>query len=234
MKNNKKWLIIGGAIVVASAIVLTTYFIVRKRNGRVRIKNKNPKRILIVGDSQSAIETDDGKKIKYTYPNILQEKLSDKGVDIDVVASIGKTTSWMKNSLLNRLKSNKYDRVYIYGGGNDSANSSIKQSTTLQNIQDMVNASRSTGADVFVNLGYKVIGDFANYNLMPLSSNMTSKKEWIPYIERKRSLQKAIPKTIKNANFIQPYDLRNLTSDGIHTNSEGHKIVAKVFYDTIV
>lgn len=231
MKNNKKWLIIGGAILIASAIVLTTYLIVRKK--KVKIKNRNPKRILIVGDSQSAVETDDGKKITYTYPNYLQEKLGNS-VDIDVLASVGKTTSWMKENLLQKLKNNKYDRIYIYGGGNDSANSAIKQSTTIQNIQDMVNASIKNGADAFVNLGYKVQGKFADFNAMPLYPNMDSKKDWIPYINRKKSLQKLLEDKIQNSNFIQPYDLKNNTPDGIHPSSEGHKIVSNIMYKSIL
>lgn len=234
MNNKKKWLILGGAVVVTSAIILTAFLVVRNRKNKVKIKNKNPKRILIVGDSQSAVKTESGSRITYTYPNILREKLKSRGVKIDVLAKGGMPTKWMKDNLPNQLKGRKYDRVYIYGGGNDSSNASIPQSTTLKNIQEMVNMARENGADVFVNLGYKVQGDFGNYKIMPLTPYLESREEWIPYVEKRKALQKAIPKSIKNANLIMPYDLKSLTSDGIHPNSEGHKIVAKVFYDTIV
>ena len=236
MNNKNKWLIIGGAILIASATILTAYLIVKRRkgNGLIKIKNKNPKKILIVGDSQSAVETSDGKRITYTYPNVLQNKLSSEGVTIDVLAKGGMPTSWMRANLPAKLKSKRYDRVYIYGGGNDTSNMSIKQSTTLKNIQDMVDMSRENGADVFVNLGYKVQGDFGNYKIMPLTPYLDKREDWIPFVERRKELQKAIPKNIKNANFIMPYDLKSLTSDGIHPNAEGHKIVAEVFYDTIV
>ena len=52
-------------------------------------------------------------------------------------------------------------------------------------------------------------------------------------LEKKKELQKRIPLEIKNANFIPPYDLKGLTSDGIHANSEGQKIVAQVFLNSI-
>ena len=42
-----------------------------------------------------------------------------------------------------------------------------------------------------------------------------------------------IPKTIKNANFLPIYDLYKNTSDGIHPNQSGHKIVADKFIDSI-
>jgi lysophospholipase L1-like esterase len=232
--TKKEWIIIGGVAFLIIAGITTTILIIRSKRGKVSIKNKNPKKILIVGDSQSAIKNASGGKITYTYPNILEEKLKDKGISIDVLALGGKTTAWMKENLPEQLKNNKYDRIIIYGGGNDTSNASIKLETTLQNIQDMVDMGIENGADVFVNLGYKVEGDFGNYKIMPLTPYLTKREEWKPYVEKRKELQKLIPQKIKRANFIPVYDLESKTEDGIHPTSSGHKIVAEKIYDSIV
>ncbi len=143
----------------------------------------------------------------------------------------------MKENLPAQLKNNKYDRIIIYGGGNDTSNASIKLETTLQNIQDMVDMGIENGADVFVNLGYKVEGDFGNIDIMPVgkpANLLDSKEEWKPYVEKRKELQKLIPQKIKRANFIPVYDLQSKTEDGIHPTSSGHKIVAEKIYDSIV
>ena len=222
-------------VVVAGLTTAIIVRVVRKRkSGNTNIKNQNPKQILIVGDSQSAIENASGGKITYTYPNLLRKQLADKGVTIDVLAIGGKTTDWMKKNLPSKLNNKKYDRVIIYGGGNDTSNASIKLETTLNNIQQMVDMSRENGADVFVNLGYKVQGDFGNYKIMPLTPYLDKKEDWIPYVEKRKELQKLIPQKIKNATFIPSYDLESKTTDGIHPTSSGHKIVAEKVYDSIV
>lgn len=197
-------------------------------------KNKFPKKILIVGDSQSAVENASGGKITFTYPNILRQKLADRGVTIDVLALGGKTTDWMAKNLPAKLKNNKYDRVIIYGGGNDTSNANITLNTTLGNIQKMVDMAIQNGADAYVNLGYLVKGDFGNHKLMPLTIYLKKQEDWIPYVEKRKELQRLIPKTIKNATFIPAYDLGNNTKDGIHPTATGHKIVAEKIYDSII
>ena len=235
MQNKTKKIILIG-LASAVLLVLTSAIIIRsiRKNRGLKIKNKNPKKILIVGDSQSVIETSSGNAISYTYPNILRNKLKDKNVTIDVLAQVGKTTDWMKKNLPSKLKDKKYDRVIIYGGGNDTSNASIKLETTLNNIQQMVDMSNENGADVFVNLGYKVQGDFGNYKIMPITPYITERENWIPYVQKRKDLQKLIPQKIKNATFIPAYDLQSKTSDGIHPTASGHKIVAEKVYDTIV
>jgi len=240
--KTKKIIIIS---VVALLIVgVTTAFVIRRRKNKlngggdnVPVKNNNPKKILIVGDSQSAIKNAQGKNITYTYPNLLREKLKDKGVTIDVLALGGKTTAWMLENLPAQLKGNKYDRVIIYGGGNDTSNASIPLDKTISNIQRMVDLSSENGADVFVNLGYKIEGNFGNINIMPVGrpANLLKKKEdWIPYVQKRKDLQKLIPTRITNATFIPVYDLESKTTDGIHPTSAGHKIVAEKIYDSII
>ena len=237
MKNklqNKIILISVVTLVVAGLTTAIIYRIVKNKKGKSKIKNKNPKKILIVGDSQSAIESPNGSQISYTYPNLLQNKLKDKGVSIDVLAQVGKTTDWMKKNLPAKLKNKKYDRVIIYGGGNDASNSSIKLESVIKNIQEMVDMSIENGADAFVNLGYKVQGDFGNYKIMPITPYVKEREKWIPLVERRKELQKLIPQKIKNATIIPAYDLQSKTSDGIHPTSSGHKIVADKIYDSIV
>lgn len=201
----------------------------------MKLKNKNPKKILIIGDSQSAIQNAEGKKITYTWPNLLREKL--KGVTIDVLAIGGKVTKWMLENLPNQLLGNKYDRVIIYGGGNDTSNASISLETTLKNFQKMVDLSTENGADVFINLGYKVQGSFGDINILPVGKPgnlLTTKEQWIPYVEKRKELQRLLPQKITGVNFIPLYDLESKTSDGIHPTAAGHKIVAEKIYDSIL
>lgn len=234
--------VLGIILVTLTSVVIVRQ--VRKRRGRlnggedsVPVKNSNPKTILIVGDSQSAIKNAKGGNITYSYPNILKEKFKDSGVTIDVLALGGKTTKWMLENLPSQLAKKKYDRVIIYGGGNDTSNASIPLDTTISNIQKMVDLSRENGADAFVNLGYKVEGKFGDINILPVGrpANLLKKKEdWIPYVQKRKDLQKLIPEKITNATFIPVYDLESKTTDGIHPTSAGHKIVAEKIYESIV
>jgi lysophospholipase L1-like esterase len=234
-KSKKIFLVILSSIVVVGLTTAVIIRVVRKNKSRkVKIRNKNPKNILIVGDSQSAIETSSGQNIAFTYPNILRDKLSSKGVTIDVLALQGKTTGWMLSNLPAQLSKKKYDRVIIYGGGNDTSNSSIPLSKTLSNFQKMVDLSRANGADVFINLGYKIQGDFGNYQIMPTTTYINEKEDWIPFVEKRKELQRLLPLKINNANFIPAYDLKSQTTDGIHPTASGHRIVADKVYDSIV
>ena len=195
-------------------------------------KRKKPKNILIVGDSQSAILDNSGKKITFTYPNILKQTLEPQGYTIDVLASIGKQTQWMKDNLPNQLAKNKYDRVYIYGGGND-VSSGTNLSTTLSNYQSMVDMVKNNGADAFIILGYN-IDKFADYKKMPITPYIKRKEDWLPIIEKRKLLQKSLPTSIKGASFVPVYDLGARTVDGIHPNAEGHKIVAENILKSII
>lgn len=202
-----------------------------------KIKNVNPKKILIVGDSLSAIENSRGEKITYTYPNLLREKLKDKGITIDVLAIGGKTTAWMLEKLPSQLAKNNYDRVIIYGGWNDTSNASISLEKIIDNFQKMVDLSNDSGADAFINLGYKREGKFDNINVMSVgrpANLLTKKEEWLPYIQKRNDLEKLLKQKIKNATFIPVYDLKSNTSDGVHPTALGHKIVAEKIYESIV
>jgi lysophospholipase L1-like esterase len=58
---------------------------------------------------------------------------------------------------------------------------------------------------------------------------LTKKEQWIPYVQKRKDLQKLLPKEIEGANFIPIYDLKSNTSDGIHPTAKGHQIVAQEF-----
>lgn len=227
-ENILVWALVGVSILAVSVLV---YKALRKKPTPQKLKHPNPQKILIVGDSQSAVQSQSGSAITYTYPNLLRKQFPDKFFDVSAVG--GKTTKYMLDNLPSKLANTKYDRVYIYGGGNDTSNASIPLNTTLANIQKMVDLSAQNGADVFVNLGYKVEGDFGNYKIMPMTPYITDRTQWIPFVEKRKELQRLIPLTIKNANFIQPYSLNSLTSDGIHPTAEGHKLVAVEFSKTL-
>lgn len=233
MFSKTQWsIIIGLSTLVLGSIVYLSFN--KSKNPKSKLKNKNLKKILIAGDSQSAIKNDDGKNITFTYPNILIKNFAN--IKFDVLASVGKNSAWLLKNLPNQLKKENYDRIYIYIGGNDTSNSSIKLETTLSNIQKMVDLGNKNGADVFVNLGYRVegtAGKFGNYKIMPLTRYLKKHEDWIPYVEKRKELQRLIPKTIIGANFVPIYDLNKNTSDGIHPNSIGHKIVADKFIDSI-
>ena len=179
---NRYSIVIGGGIAIA--IVGVIIYLNKKNKGVITNKPKIGKKILLVGDSQTAILNAEGKPITFTYPNILKKELEPEGYIIDVLAKGGMTTSWMLENLPKQLKNNKYDRVYIYGGGNDASSPTNLDKVTLPNIQKMVDLSKANGADVFVNLGYKIDG-FSDYKKMPLTRYLKKQEDWLPFIERR-------------------------------------------------
>jgi len=214
--GKNKWFILGSIGMVGLGVAVAFLF-----NSFRKIKNKNPKKLLFVGDSITTGQS--------AYPSIIQGERSD--LTIDRVSSIGKQTSWMLDNLKNQLSSNKYDRVYIYGGINDSF-SSVPVSTSLANIQEMVDLINQSGADAFVIQGY-VIDGFMDYLKMPITQYVTTKEDYIPLIEKYKQLQASISSTIKNANIIKPINLGDKTQDGIHPNGEGQQIIANQILKTL-
>lgn len=198
---------------------------------------KPPHSILIVGDSQSAVKTNSGQKITWTWPNHLSRKLSPYRVIVDVESSGGKTSKWMLEKLESMFKTGKkWDRVILYGGGNDASNMSIPLETTIQNFQKMIDISKSNGCDVWVNLGWKIEGKFMDINILPVGrpSNLLNKKsDWIPYIEKRKTLQLKLKSDLRGCQFIEPYDLQSMTTDGIHPTPKGHLLVCDFILQTI-
>ena len=156
-KISKEEILVGLGIGVLAYIIVANF---SKNNSTksskisTQIKNKNPKKILFIGDSHTAIKNKQGQAVTYTYPNIIKKELEPQGYTIDVLALGGMTTNWMLENLPAQLQGKKYDRVYIYGGANDAMNANITLEKALSNIQKLVDLSRDNGADVFVNQGY--------------------------------------------------------------------------------
>lgn len=200
------------------------------------LENKTPKSILIIGDSQSTVLTSSGQKIYWTWPSVLEKKLKPCNVKIDVLAVGGKTSKWMLKNGIIKLKSGRWDRVIIYGGGNDASNASIPIDTTISNFQRLINYANECGSDVWFNLGWKIEGKFMSMDILPVGrpANLLKKKsDWIPYIEKRKTLQKLYSERLTGCQFIGPYDLFSKTTDGIHPTAEGHKLVADYILQTI-
>lgn len=228
MTTRTKILLSIGILISISLTIILIY--AAKKLG---LKNKKPKRILFVGDSQVAVQTEGGSPITFTYPNILRSLNADKTIDVAAIG--GKRTEWMVGALNEKLANNKYDRIYIHGGGNDTS-SGTPMTQIIANFQSMVNAGNSNGADVFVVLGYKIEGEngkFGNPNIMPLTQFVTSPQQWTPFIERRKELQRQLPNAISNAHFVPVYDLQQQTNDGIHPTGLGHQIVAENIQKTL-
>ena len=198
------------------------YFTVKKFFGK---KTQPIGSVLFVGDSITAIEYD-GKPVTTTYPNIVKKELEPKGVKVDVVAQESKKTDWILANLIEKLKTNSYDRVYIYGGINDMFSGTSKQ-RALQNVQKMVDLIKSKGAEPFVVIGYdakKFMDDnkLKTTNYVPTKAGMIElKKKYIDY-------QNSIADSIKGATVIDKFDIpSSMTNDSIHPTPSGQKIIAE-------
>ena len=194
------------------------------------------KSILVIGDSQSTITTSQGQSINWTWPKVLERLLKPCSVKIDVVAKGGKTSKWMLEEGKKKLLTGHWDRVIIYGGGNDASNMSIPLETTITNFQKLINLAVADSSEVWVNLGWKIEGKFMDINILPVGrpANLLSKRtDWLPYVEKRKQLQILLKERLVNCQFIEPYDLQSKTSDGIHPTAEGHKLVANFILQTI-
>lgn len=208
------WVWIGSAVAVGLAFAI---------KGKKKA-SKKPKNILFVGDSITTGST--------AYPAIISRL--DPTINIDVLSKIGMSTKWMLDNLPEKLKFKKYDRVYIYGGVNDAFGSTPNLSNAVSNVQKMVDLANDSGADAYVILGYKPEG-FMDYRKMPTTKYVTTKEAYIPLIQRYGQLQSMYAKDLKRATKLPLiYISGNLTSDGIHPNGEGQKLIAEKVYQTIV
>jgi lysophospholipase L1-like esterase len=185
----------------------------------------NPKkRILFVGDSITASEL-------YSYSYLI--KRGRKDLSVDVLAKGGQTTQWMLENLRKQLFNKKYDKVYIYGGVNDSMNDTIPTERTLRNLQDMVNLINTNGAKSYIITGIEP-DNFMDYRKMPLNRWMTRRELYIPMIAKYKRLQQALPISIKGATIIPKFILQPVhTQDGIHPTSVGQRLMRPIVENTI-
>lgn len=204
------------------------YFTINKFFGK---KNKPVSSILFVGDSITAIEYD-GKPVKTNYSYLIKQQLEPKGVKIDVLAEGGKTTAWQLANLIEKLKTNKYDRIYIYGGINDMFGG-VSKAKALSNVQQMVDLSKKNGSDVYVIIGYdaKV---FMDENKLKPTNNVPTKAGMIEMKKKYIDYQNSISSTITNATIVDEFNIpSSMTLDAIHPTPNGQKIIAEKLLEGI-
>ena len=177
--------------------------------------------ILFVGDSITAGS--------FAYPNVISKQNSNLAVDVLAVG--GKTTGWMLENLPGKLSSRKYDKVYIYGGVNDSFNDSISTKTALNNVQKMVDLITNAGATAVVIIGYNT-DTATDYNKIPTTIYVKDKTLYIPMIEKYKKYQELLKTSIQNAQFIGKFEIGKL-SDGLHPSAAQHKLIAKTIKDAL-
>ena len=163
-------------------------------------------RILFVGDSLTSYsggwQHQLGRMLHTKYDNI------SKG---------GKRTKWMLSQLKQYShKTDRYTKVIIYGGINDSF-SSVREDETIENIQTMVDIAKKMGAEPIVVVGYNPI----RVIMATTYSDDIETKCRNRYI----SLQKRIAKDIKGATIVPMTDTidRIDSDDGIHLKGSGHR-----------
>jgi lysophospholipase L1-like esterase len=213
--SKNKWLIIGGLGILGLGVITAILL-----ESITPIKNKNPKKILFLGDSITASES--------SYANQIKQSLKD--LDITVKASVGKKTSWMLQSLIDLLKTNSYDRIYVYGGINDIF-SGVSRNEALSNIQQIVDLGNSKGSDVFVIEGIDPKG-FMDIEKMPLTQYISSKDQYLPLIDKYDDFQNNL-KATKGAKLIKKFNINGETGDGIHPNSKGQQMIFNEIKSTL-
>lgn len=221
--TRKKLLLVGIGLAAAGVAV----YLIKRKNyssffGLFKKKNPFPTKVLFVGDSITA-------ESPYTYPTYI--KSAYPNMLIERVAKPGMTTDWMRKNLPSKLN-RSWDRIYIYGGVNDAFNTSVSQSTTLANIQAMVDLAKQNGAKPYVITGIEPVG-YMDYKKMPTTRYIPQKEGFIPLIERYKQIQNAIPKSIKGATIVPKFKISgSMTSDGIHPSGSGQQIMAQKIIDT--
>jgi len=201
------------------------YLTVKKVFGK-----KLPKSMLFVGDSITAIDYK-GQPVKTNYPYLLMQDLGKKGIKIDVLAEAGKTTGWQLANLIEKLKTNKYDRIYIYGGINDMF-SGVSKTKALSNIQQMVDISKKNGADPYVIIGYDA-QIFMDENKLKTTKDVPTKAGMVALKNKYIDFQNSIPTTITGAKIVKKFDIpSSMTVDGIHPTPSGQKIIADSLLET--
>jgi lysophospholipase L1-like esterase len=171
---------------------------------------KEEEKILFVGDSLTAYSGG--------WQHQVSRMLHARNTNI---SKGGKRTKWMVKELSKHSDNTEgYTKVIIYGGINDSF-SSVKESETIDNIQDMVYTAKEMGAEPIVIIGYNP----EKVNISTMYSTEIETKCRNGYIK----LQKRIQRDIKGCNVIPMENTidRTDSDDGIHLKASGHNKFAK-------
>lgn len=167
-------------------------------------------RILFVGDSLTA------------YNGGWQHQVARmRNAKYDNISKGGKRTKWMLQQMKQYpLNSYKYTDVIIYGGINDSF-SSVSESETINNIQQMVDIAKGMGAVPIVIVGYNP----QRVNVNTMYSNEIETRCRNRYIKLQKRMQSELKRCviIPMENGIDRGD----SDDGIHLKSSGHRKFSK-------
>ena len=163
-------------------------------------------KILFVGDSLSC------------YANGWQHTVA-KGMGMGYVniSKGGKRTDWMLKTLRNYLENGPHhNTLIIYGGINDSF-ASTKESTTINNLQSMVDLGNLYEMEVIVIVGY----DPNRVIKKTVYNDSVTKVCRDRYVK----LQKKIQERLLGCKVIPMDTTVNYSDsgDGIHLKSSGHK-----------
>ena len=169
--------------------------------------------VMFVGDSLSSGPG-------YTW-NYLLEKDHPEW-DVTHVSKSGMKTSWMLDNMLPKLKEKKYEKVFIWGGGND-AFSKDSLDNAVSNIQSMVDAVVNQGGQAYVFIGYDAKSVMSDEKLKP--TIYCDKPCMLKSRDRTIELQEKVVNGIKKATIIPAVvGDPSWTSDGIHPNGSAHKL----------
>ena len=170
------------------------------------VPTKKDVRILYIGDSLTC------------YSNGWQHTVA-KGMGMGYVniSKGGKRTDWMLKTLRNYLENGPHhNTLIIYGGINDSF-ASTKESTTINNLQSMVDLGNLYEMEVIVITGY----DPSKVIKKTVYDNNTTKICRDRYIKLQKKIQERLLgcKVIPMDTTVTYQD----SGDGIHLKSSGHK-----------
>lgn len=170
------------------------------------IPSRKDVKILFIGDSLTC------------YANGWQHTVA-KGMGMGYVniSKGGKRTDWMLKTLQNYLENGPHhNTLIIYGGINDSF-ASTKESTTINNLQTMVNLGNLYEMEVIVIVGYD-----PNRVIKKTVYNDSTTKVCR---NRYTKLQKKMQERLIGCKIIPMDTTVNYSDsgDGIHLKSSGHK-----------
>lgn len=183
-------------------------------------KFAHPKTIVFFGDS---LTYGKGVTPETAYPTLIQKKINELGWDYTVINAgvSGNTSADGVRRLPDFLKQHDVDVFILALGANDMMR---KQSSDLarKNLQDILNQVKAKNKEAKlvvagVNFGF-VLGMFVSRQFQDVFKSVAKKNNavFIPNL-----LDGVVGKTQYN------------TSDGIHPNAEGHKIIAETVWDEL-
>lgn len=173
--------------------------------------------ILIVGDSHTV-------DVGWTWSSLMKKSFK----DVTIKAIGGKRTSWMKEQLADALSQQHYDKVFIWGGNNDTF-SLVPNSQAIENIQQMVNMVNKQNGKAYVIQGfdYEIFADPDRYK----PTKYATKEQMKKFRQKYMDFQNDLASSITGAVIIPKFKVSNSSSpDNIHGNSSAHKTV----FDSVV